>query len=78
MQTPDDWNSLSHDQIIQNGGRSLFKKFTLNDLKGMGCHEYKLFYNKPKISKIQGFWKEKKNISDFFDDLKAKIKFKYC
>ena len=71
LNTPEDWNSITHKHIQSNGGGSLLSKYSLSKLKYMACPEGKpLFSNPPKPS---AHWENQENI----DNLLSKIKEKY-
>ena len=72
-QTAGEWEKLSKKEISQQGGRYLFKKYSLFDIKCIGCPELK---NKLKQNKPKGYWDNNENISHFFTELKEKYKLK--
>ena len=71
LKTPEDWNSLTQKQIQINGGRRLLAKYSICDLKCIGCPEYKSYYN-PK-NKSRGYWNEKQNVIQYLQELKLKL-----
>ena len=72
MKTPEDWNSITNKQLLSNGGRTLTSKYTMYDLKCMACPEGESIFDKPIQQKPSKFWKDKKNILQFLDNLRAK------
>ena len=69
LNSPLDWNSLTTNQIRINGGNSLLIKYSLFEIKCMGCKEGKLLiYNKP----IK-FWENKENVIQYLLELKEKL-----
>ena len=72
LKTPEDWNKLTQKQIQNEGGRTLFKKYTLYDIKCLGCPEGKLIFTPP--GKPTGFWDNEENVQKFIFDLKKKFK----
>ena len=72
LKTPDNWNSISHNQIKSNGGSSLLIKYSMYDLKCMACPDGKLMFNKPNQPKPSGYWENQQNILNFLQDLKQK------
>ena len=69
LTTPEDWNSISYEQIQSNGGRSLLRNYSLYELKIMACPEGKQIFTKPKES---GYWENKENILQFLEEIKQK------
>ena len=71
LKTPEDWNLITQKQIkSQEGIGSLLEKYSIYDLKCIGCPEGKLIFKKSKKSK--GFWEEKDNILFFMNEIKNK------
>ena len=69
FKTPNDWNQLSTNHIISNGGSSLFNCFSIFDLKCLGCPEGKEFFTeKPQI-----YWKNRNNIEDLIKKLRENL-----
>ena len=69
LNTPDDWNSITKKHIEINGGSSLFKKYSMSELKCMACPEGKSsFFN----SRTSEYWENKKNIDNFLLKIKQK------
>ena len=71
LQTPEDWNSITRDQIKSLGGISLLNQYTMNEIKIFGCPEGKLKFLENK-SNSPGFWEKKENILNFLNELKEK------
>ena len=70
LQTPEDWNSISKQQLISNGGSGLVRKYSIYDLKCMACPEGKLSFDSP--NKPPGYWENKENVIDFLNEIKEK------
>ena len=70
LKSPYDWNVLTQKQIQSSGGRSLFQKYSMYDLKCIGCEEGKLIFNKTNFSIPSKFWKNEINRNDFLEKLK--------
>ena len=71
LNTPEDWNTLSQKLIESLGGSGLLKKYSLFDLKCLGCHEGKYLFDNQNISKPPGYWDEENNRNHFFEKLKC-------
>ena len=70
LNTPEDWNSITKNQIESNGGRTLISKYSMFELKCMACPEGKSsFTNPPHTS---GYWENQENIDNFLSNLKIK------
>ena len=70
LNTPEDWNSLSREHIISNGGGTLLSKYSIFEIKCMACPEGKsLFDNPPNPSR---YWEIKENIENFLSQIKEK------
>ena len=76
FQTPQDWNSLNQKIIQINGGSSLLQKYSLYQLKCLGCPEGKLFFEPPNQQKPLKYWSNIQNVSSFVQSLKEKYNFK--
>ena len=74
MNTPDDWNSITYEHIQSNGGGSLFSKYSMFEIKCMGCPEGKSSFNNPKQPK--GYWDNQENIDNFISTIKEKYNLK--
>ena len=74
LNTPEDWNSITHKHIQSNGGRSLLRKYSIHDLKCMACPEGESIFNSPK--QVPGYWDKVENIYKFLDELKGKYNLK--
>lgn len=72
---PLDWDQISAKNIIEMGGATLLSKFSLLDLKLMGCPEYKnvIDSNSLKYRKHNGFWDDRNNIIEFLSTVKQKF-----
>ena len=73
LQSPEDWNLLNAKQIQSNGGSRLLFKYSLFEIKCLGCPEGVFMYDKPVQSRSLGFWDKKENITLFLDELKEKL-----
>ena len=73
LKTIEDWNSITIEQICSFGGRSLLRKYSLYEIKCLGCPEGKLVFNAKKELR---YWENKKNLDDFFTKLKEKFNLK--
>ena len=72
LKTPEDWNSVTHEQIKLHGGAGLLSKYSIYDLKCIACPDGKLLY---KTNQSKGFWDDKCNILTFLNDVKDKFNF---
>ena len=70
LNTPEDWNSIKIKHIQSNGGSSLLKKYSLYEIKCMGCPEGKSMFNNPK--QTPGYWDNQENIDKFLSKIKEK------
>ena len=70
LKTIEDWNTLTKKKILLHGGRSLFRQYSLFDLKCLACPEGKLIFDKPKQSK--GYWDNIDNVNQFLNEIKEK------
>ena len=70
LNTPDDWNSITWKQIRANGGGSLLSKYSIFEIKCMGCPEGKSSFNNPNQSK--GYWENQENIDNFLSKIREK------
>ena len=68
LQTPEDWNSITTNQIISNGGSSLIKKYSLYKIKCIACPEGKSIFNNPP--QVSGYWENQENIDNFLSKIK--------
>ena len=71
LKTPNDWNLLTFDNIISFGGTKLLQKYSLFEIKSLGCPEGKLIFKEPP--KPPGFWENKENVSKFISQLKETL-----
>ena len=67
LQTPEDWNSIKAQHIQSNGGWGLLSKYSLNEIKCMGCPEGKSSFKNPS-----GYWDNQENIDNFLSKIKEK------
>ena len=70
LNTPEDWNSITQDQIQSNGGSSLLKIYSMFEIKCMACPEGKSAFKNPK--QVPGYWENKENIDKFLAEIKEK------
>ena len=68
LNSPEDWNLITHKHIHSSGGGSLFSKYSLYELKCLACPEGKSLFNIPP--RPPRYWENKENIHGFFGDLK--------
>ena len=73
LQTPDDWNSITTKEILSNGGRTLFTKYSIFELKCMACPEGKSIFKNPRHSSI--YWENEENIMKFLSEIKENFQF---
>ena len=74
LNTPEDWNSITHKHIKSNGGRGLFSKYSIFEIKCMGCPEGKSAFNNPPQS--PGYWDIQENIDKFLSKIEEKYNLK--
>ena len=72
LNTPEDWNSITHNQIQSNGGGGLLKKYSMFELKCLACPEGKSIFNNPKQRTPLHYWDDESNRNLFFENLKSK------
>ena len=70
LNTPEHWNSITRKQIESNGGSRLLAKYSLFEIKCMGCPEGKSSFNNPPQS--PGYWDNQENIDKFLSKIKEK------
>ena len=70
LKTPEDWNSITWKQIQSNGGWRLLKKYSMFEIKCMGCPEGKSSFNNPYLA--PGYWNNQANIDKFFSKIREK------
>ena len=70
LNTPEDWNSITKKQIQDNGGSTLFSKYSMFELKCMACPEGKSIFNHPP--QAPGYWEIQENILNFVSKIKEK------
>ena len=68
----DDWNRLTRNQVQLCGGSGLLLKFNLFEIKCMGSPEIKEKYSK-NIIKPHGYWNKQENIKNFLNQVKDKF-----
>ena len=77
LKTPEDWNKITSNDIIQAGGSRILSKKSLFSLKTLICPEIIKFSNKSKNNpKSKQFWENEKNIKNLLDDIKEKLNLK--
>ena len=76
LNTPNDWNSITRNQIVQLGGSTLLKYYSLYKLKCIGCEEGKSYFSEPKKRKSNKYWRKKENIEEFLLIVKEKLNLK--
>ena len=72
LKTPEDWNSITTTQIKINGGSTLLQKYSIYDIKCLGCPEGILLFNDP--IKPAKYWDHDENITNFINKLKEAYK----
>ena len=72
LKTKEDWNSISRSIIIKFGGASLLKYYSMYDIKALGFPEGKDFFLQEPKQKPPGYWKDKKNVQNFLENLQNK------
>ena len=70
LKSPNDWNTVSQNQIQLNGGGTLLNMYSMVDLKCMACPEGKEIFKNPK--ETQEFWESQENILQFLSEIKEK------
>ena len=70
LNTPEDWNSITWEHIKANGGSSLFKKYSIYEIKCMACPEGTSSFNNPPK-----YWENKENVDNFLSKMKEKYNF---
>ena len=70
LNTPEDWNRITANQIRENGGSYLLHKFSLFEIKYKGCPEGKLTFIHDSNKKTKGYWNKEENIQKFISNLK--------
>ena len=70
-----DWDSLSREDILANGGRRLFNKYSLHEIKCLGFPEGKSEFSEPRNQyKTAKFWEKKENVEEFMKSLQKILK----
>ena len=71
---PNDWNSLTYKQIeSRDGGNILLRKYSLSEIKSIGCPEGKYLFQHESIKKPQRYWENRVNVQIFLDKLKKDL-----
>ena len=76
LNTPEDWNLITKHKIQKNGGGALFQKYSILELKLIGCPEGKSIFNEPFRSKPSGYWDNDENIKALCQNLQIKLHLK--
>ena len=63
----EDWNSITKENILNSGGRTLFSKYSMFEIKCMAFPEGKIYFENPS-----GYWENEQNILHFLSKIKAK------
>ena len=66
----DDWNSITHKEIQNQGGNVLLSKYSMYELKCIGYPKGKIKFDKTSI-----YWNDKQNILQFLEELRQKYNF---
>ena len=75
LNTIHDWNKLTGKQIQnEKGGSSLLKKYSLYEIKCLGCPEGKDKFKKPK--KSLGHWENIENVQNYLKELSNQLNLK--
>ena len=70
LNTPEDWNSITHNHVKSNGGASILNKYSVFEIKCMACPEGKSLFNNPR--QPPEYWEIKENIEKFLSQIKEK------
>ena len=70
LNTPKEWDSITKKHILSNGGRTLLNKYSMFEIKCMGCPEGKSTFKNPP--QVPGYWENKENIHKFLSGIKEK------
>ena len=73
LKTFDDWNLLSKQQIIKNGGSGLLHQISLCEIKKLGFPEYNKPFSESRKYNSHGYWEDEENIQDFLSTLQEKL-----
>ena len=76
LKTPQDWNSITQNQIRTLGGNRLLNKLSIFEIKCLGCPEGKSKFLHETKRKSSGYWENKENINKFLSILKQKLDLK--
>ena len=74
FRTPEDWNTLTQNQIKLNGGSRLLNKYSMYEIKLLGCAEGKSIFLKP--NQPSNFWENKANVQNFINKIQRKYNLK--
>ena len=74
LQSPKDWDLITTNQIVSFGGGTLLYRYTIYDLKCLGCPEGIQTFSKPSERKSTDYWDNHENIREFVATLKEKYK----
>ena len=72
----DDWNSLSQQQILTQGGRNVLKYHSMYEIRCKGFPEGKNKFIQPKSKNPVGYWQNEENIKNFLLKLSKKLNLK--
>ena len=76
LNSPNDWNFITRKIIKENGGSFLLSKYSIYEIKSLGCPDGKiLFENQKNKIKQPNYWDNKENIYSFLNDLKVYFNF---
>lgn len=73
LQTQEDWNKLTRREIEKYGGRTIFTRLSMYEVKCLGYPQGKSFFtdkNKP------GYWDDENNVKEFLISLGKKLNLK--
>ena len=72
LNTIEEWNNLTQKQIIKMGGKSILSKYSLFELKKLGCNEIKDDNHLIKCKKPSNYWENEENVKEFLLEVKNK------
>ena len=73
LNSAEDWNSITREHVLSNGGSRLLSKYSMFELKCMACPEGKSIFKRP--TQPSGYWKNKENVLKFLSEIKEKYNF---
>ena len=73
LHSAEDWNLLTQNQIIENGGSSLLKTYSMFEIKCLGFPNGKKYFEQNVKQKPSGYWDIQENIKDFLSKLQEKL-----